>query len=181
MSVPVAGPITYSVKGKQYIAVNAGWNQALVNGLQSHAEPFVNGPAKLLIYALDARGVTLPPMPAAESMSPPPRNTATADVVAKGAGVYARICAACHGQNAIGSDRKDLRFIKPQSHADFNDIVLRGKFAERGMVAIKDITQEEADAVHAYIIVRGNEDWVGSIAQPRPQPQQLLAPQPQQR
>jgi quinohemoprotein ethanol dehydrogenase len=84
--------------------------------------------------------------------------------------VYARICATCHGQNAIGSDRKDLRFIKPQSHTDFNDIVLRGKFAERGMVAIKDITQQEADAVHAYIIARGNEDWVGSIAQPQRQP-----------
>jgi quinohemoprotein ethanol dehydrogenase len=123
-----------------------------------------------VVYALDAKGVSLPPMPAAESLSPPPRNTSTADQVAKGAEVYARICATCHGQNAIGSDRKDLRFIKPQSHTDFNDIVLRGKFAERGMVAIKDITQQEADAVHAYIIARGNEDWVGSIALPQTQP-----------
>lgn len=178
ISVPVAGPITYSVKGKQYIAVNAGWNQAIVHGLNDGPEPFVNGPAKLVVYALDAKGVKLPPAPAPESLSPPPRNTAEPAVVAKGAEVFARICAACHGQNAIGSDRKDLRFIKPQSHADFNDIVLRGKFAERGMVAIKDITQEEADAVHAYIIARGNEDWVGSIAQPRQQP---ASPQPQQR
>jgi quinohemoprotein ethanol dehydrogenase len=177
MSVPVAGPITYTVKGKQYIAVNAGWNQAIVNGLQNHPEPFVNGPAKLLIYALDAKGVTLPPMPAAEAVSAPPRSTATADVIAKGGEVYARICAACHGQNAIGADRKDLRFIKPQSHTDFNDIVLRGKFAERGMVAIKDISQAEADAVHAYIIARGNEDYVAPPGAPR-QPQ---APQPQQR
>jgi quinohemoprotein ethanol dehydrogenase len=169
MSVPVAGPITYTVKGKQYIAVNAGWNQAIVNGLRNRTD-FVNGPAKLVVYALDAKGVSLPPMPAAEALSPPPRNTSTADQVAKGAEVYARICATCHGQNAIGSDRKDLRFIKPQSHTDFNDIVLRGKFAERGMVAIKDITQQEADAVHAYIIARGNEDWVGSIAQPQRQP-----------
>jgi hypothetical protein len=38
------------------------------------------------------------------------------------------------------------------------------------MVAIKDITQQEADAVHAYIIARGNEDWVGSIALPQTQP-----------
>ena len=49
--------------------------------------------------------------------------------------------------------------------------VLRGKFAERGMVAIKDITQEEADAVHAYIIARGNEDKPASL-QPGPPPQQ---------
>ncbi|MEO8313461.1 MAG: PQQ-dependent dehydrogenase, methanol/ethanol family [Pseudomonadota bacterium] len=170
MSVPVAGPITYNVKGKQYIAVNAGWNQAIVNGLQTHAEPFVNGPGKLVVYALDARGVTLPPMPAAEAMSAPPGTPQPAEKVAAGAAVFARICATCHGQNAIGSDRKDLRFIKPQSHTDFNDIVLRGKFADRGMVAIKDITQEEADAVHAYIIARGQEDWVLSIAQPQGRP-----------
>ena len=181
MSVPVAGPITYSVKGKQYIAVNAGWNSAIVNDLRTRTD-FINGPGKLVVYALDARGVSLPPMPAPESMSAPPRNTAAPAVVAKGAEVYARICATCHGQNAIGSDRKDLRFIKPQSHTDFNDIVLRGKFTERGMVAIKDITQEEADAVHAYIIARGNEDWVQGIAQPgqRP-PGGPPPPQPQQR
>jgi quinohemoprotein ethanol dehydrogenase len=181
MSVPVAGPITYTVKGKQYIAVNAGWNSAIVNGLNAGPEPFVNGQGKLVVYALDATGVKLPPMPAAEALSAPPRPTATADVVAKGADVYARICATCHGQNAIGSDRKDLRFIKPQSHTDFNDIVLRGKFADKGMVAIKDISQEETDAVHAYLIARGNEDWVGSIAQPRQQPRPLQPPPPQQR
>jgi quinohemoprotein ethanol dehydrogenase len=168
MSVPVAGPITYSVKGRQYIAVNAGWNQAIVNGLNAGPEPFVNGPAKLVVYALDAKGVSLPPMPAAEALSAPPRERQPPDKVAAGAAVYARICATCHGQHAIGSDRKDLRFIKPQSHTDFNDIVLRGKYADRGMVAIKDITQEEADAVHAYIIARGQEDWVPQRLQPPP-------------
>ncbi len=166
MSVPVAGPITYSVNGRQYIAVNAGWNQAIVHGLNNHDEPFVNGPAKLVVYALDAKGVALPPLPAAETLSAPPRDRQPADKVAAGAVVFARICATCHGQNAIGSDKKDLRFIKPQSHTDFNDIVLRGKFKDRGMVAITDISQEEADAVHAYIIARGQEDWVQSIAQP---------------
>ncbi|HTQ99798.1 MAG TPA: PQQ-dependent dehydrogenase, methanol/ethanol family, partial [Candidatus Acidoferrum sp.] len=44
VSVPVAGPITYSVKGKQYIAVNAGWNSAIVHGLNNGPEPFAPGP-----------------------------------------------------------------------------------------------------------------------------------------
>jgi quinohemoprotein ethanol dehydrogenase len=34
-SVPVAGPISYSVKGRQYSAVNAGWNRAIVHGLDA--------------------------------------------------------------------------------------------------------------------------------------------------
>jgi len=55
--VPVAGPITYSVNGKQYIAVNAGWNNAIVHGLNQGKKPFTNGPARLVVYALDAQGV----------------------------------------------------------------------------------------------------------------------------
>ena len=57
-SVPVAGPITYSVKGKQYIAVNAGWNNAIVHGTQpGSAQAVLVGPARLVVYALDAKGV----------------------------------------------------------------------------------------------------------------------------
>ena len=62
-SVPVAGPITYTVNGKQYIAVNAGWNNAIVHGLNNGKKPFSVGPARLVVFALDAKGVKLPPAP----------------------------------------------------------------------------------------------------------------------
>ncbi|MEO8307668.1 MAG: PQQ-dependent dehydrogenase, methanol/ethanol family [Pseudomonadota bacterium] len=169
VSVPVAGPITYSVKGRQYIAVNAGWNNAVVHGLNSGPEPFSVGPAKLVVYALDAKGVTLPAAPAPESIAPPPSAPQAADKVAAGGAVFAQFCATCHGQSAIGSGSKDLRFIKPQSHSDFNDIVLGGKFKDKGMVPFNGVlTQDQVDAVHAYVISRGQEDWQPVFGPPPP-------------
>jgi quinohemoprotein ethanol dehydrogenase len=169
VSVPVAGPITYSVKGKQYIAVNAGWNSAIVHGLNAGPEPFTVGPAKLVVYALDAKGVELPPAPAPESLSPPPGAQQPANKVAAGAKVFAEYCSTCHGQSAIGSGAKDLRFIKPQSHTEFNEIVLGGKFKDKGMVPFNGVlTAEQVDAVHSYVISRGQEDWQPVFGPPPP-------------
>ncbi len=169
VSVPVAGPITYSVKGKQYIAVNAGWNNAIVHGLNSGPEPFSVGPAKLVVYALGAKGKSLPPAPAPEAISPPPNAPQAADKVAEGERVFAQFCSTCHGQNAIGSGPKDLRFIKPQSHTDFSEIVLGGKFKEKGMAPFNGVlTPQQVDAVHAYVIARGQEDWQPVFLPPPP-------------
>jgi quinohemoprotein ethanol dehydrogenase len=168
-SVPVAGPITYSVRGRQYIAVNAGWNNAIVHGLNSGPEPFSAGPAKLVVYALDARGTKLPPAPPADSIAPPPTALQAADRVAAGATVFAQYCAACHGQNANGTGPKDLRFLKPDSHKDFNDIVLGGKFRDRGMVPFNGVlTAEQVESVHSYVISRGQEDWQPVFVAPPP-------------
>jgi len=165
----VAGPISYSVKGRQYIAVNAGWNNAIVHGLNAGPEPFSVGPAKLVVYALDAKGVTLPPAPAPEAVSPPPAAAQPADKVAAGATVFAQFCSTCHGQSAIGAGAKDLRFIKPQSHTDFNEIVLGGKFKEKGMAPFAGVlTQEQVDAVHSYVISRAQEDWQPVFGPPPP-------------
>ena len=71
-SVPVSGAATYSVRGRQYIAVNAGWNSAVVNGLDEGGVPFTFSPARLLVFALDAKGVALPPAAPASSIPLPP-------------------------------------------------------------------------------------------------------------
>jgi quinohemoprotein ethanol dehydrogenase len=159
-SVPVAGPITYTVRGKQYIAVNAGWNNAIVHGLNNGKKPFTNGPARLVVFALDAKGVKLPPAPPAEAITPPPTAQQAPEKVRDGATLFAANCAGCHGQNAVGSGPKDLRYIPAQAHTDFNDIVLNGKFKERGMAAFKDVLNPtQVEAIHSYVISRGQEDW----------------------
>jgi quinohemoprotein ethanol dehydrogenase len=159
-SVPVAGPITYTVNGKQYIAVNAGWNNAIVHGLNQGKKPFTVGPARLVVFALDAKGVKLPPAPPAEAITPPPSAPQPADKVREGATLFAANCAGCHGQNAVGSGPKDLRYLPAQAHTDFNDIVLNGKYKEKGMAAFKDVlNQGQVEAIHSYVISRGQEDW----------------------
>jgi len=166
-SVPVAGPMTYEVDGKQYIAVNAGWNSAIIHGLHSGPEPFSVGPANLVVFALDAKGVTLPPAPTAESLPEPPTDPQPPEQVEAGAALYSAQCAVCHGQNAAGGV-KDLRYLTPEKHAQFIDIVLGGKLKKEGMESFADrLTPDQAQAIHAYLISRAQEDWQPDFMRPR--------------
>ena len=168
-SVPVAAPMTYEVNGKQYIAVNAGWNSAIVHQLSTPEHPFNVSPAFLVVFTLGAKGVELPPAPPSESLPDPPSEPQSAAQVEAGAAIYSANCAVCHGQNAAGGV-KDLRFLTPQRHAEFNDIVLGGKLQKEGMIGFQGrLTEEQVAQVHAYLINRAQEDWQPNFMKPRPQ------------
>jgi quinohemoprotein ethanol dehydrogenase len=158
-SVPIAGPITYAVGDQQYIAVNVGWGGAPVYGLSHGKEPFRVSPARLVVFKLDATGVTLPPTPPPPPIPPPPPLRAPESQVKQGAVIYNNTCASCHGVNARGGV-KDLRHMTPDAHAAFGDIVLGGTRKSAGMASFKDIlTLEDVNAVHAYLIARAQEDY----------------------
>jgi quinohemoprotein ethanol dehydrogenase len=167
-SVAVSGAASYSVRGKQYIAINVGWNSAIVNGLDEGGQIFSFAPARLMVFSLDAKGVTLPPAPPASSIPPPPTAEQPADKVALGAGLYAANCAICHGQNANGGV-KDLRHLTKETHAAFLDIVLGGVRKDKGMASFADrLTKEQAEAIHAFVISRAQEDWQPDFMHPAP-------------
>jgi len=45
--------------------------------------------------------------------------------------------------------------------------VLNGKFKDRGMAPFRDVlTPDQADAIHAFVISRGQEDWQPMIGPP---------------
>jgi quinohemoprotein ethanol dehydrogenase len=164
-SVPVSGPITYSVHGKQYIAVNAGWNNAIVHGLDS-PEPFSVAPARLIVFALDVPGATLPPAPPSLSIPPPPSAPQPREQVLQGAALYSQDCATCHGINAVGG-AKDLRHLTPETHARFLSIVRAGERKQQGMPSFQDVlTDAQAQAIHAYLISRAQEDWQPAFLPP---------------
>ncbi len=166
-SVPVAGPISYALNGKQYIAVNAGWNNAIVHGLTKGDQPFSVGPARLLVFTLDVNGVALPPAPPTAAIPPPPAAEEPVREVEAGEGLYSTHCAVCHGQNAVGSGAKDLRHLGPQAHAAFDDIVLAGTLQKAGMASFKGVlTKEQVDAIHAFVIARAQEDWQPDFLHP---------------
>lgn len=152
---PVAGPITYMIDGEQYIAINAGWGGSPVYNLG----PFQTGTAKLLVFKLDATGVSLPPMPPPSTLPRPPMLRASEEQVSRGRQLYGETCNRCHGDNAIGG-LKDLRWMTPETHAAFLDIVLRGTLADKGMASFADVLSEsDAQAIHQYLIARANEDY----------------------
>jgi quinohemoprotein ethanol dehydrogenase len=163
-TVAIAGPITYEVDGVQYIAVNVGWGGSPVHGLATEATPVRFGPARLLVFRLDATGVALPPLPPPTAVPAPPPLRAPEEAVRRGRELFAQTCSRCHGENAIGG-LKDLRFMTPESRAQFNEIVLDGTRKDKGMAGFRDIlSQADVDAINAYLVARANEDYQDFIA-----------------
>ena len=163
-SVAPGGPITYEVDGKQYLAINAGWNSALVYGLNEGGVPFTYAPARLLVFALDATGVQLPPSPEPASLVAPPATQFAREQIDRGEQLFAGTCQLCHGQNAIGG-LKDLRYMTAETHADFNTIVLQGTRADKGMPRQETMTEAQVSDIHSYVISRAQEDWQGGFMQ----------------
>jgi quinohemoprotein ethanol dehydrogenase len=165
-TVAIAGPMTYSVEGVQYIAVNVGWGGSPVAGLSAERPPVRFGPARLLVFRLDARGVELPPMPPPSEIPAPPPLRASEEQIREGRRIFGETCSRCHGENAVGG-LKDLRFMTPETRRQFSTIVLESTpaFREKGMQPFKDLlTQADVEALNAYLIARANEDYQDHIA-----------------
>jgi quinohemoprotein ethanol dehydrogenase len=157
-SAPVAGPITYTVGGGQYIAVNAGWGGGAAQVERAIGTAVNRASARLLVFKLGGQA-RLPPLPDAAPIPDPPPLRATEDVVRRGAELFANTCAQCHGQLAVGGT-KDLRHMAPETHAAFSDIVLQGLRADKGMASFAGLLKpDEVESIHAYVISRANEDW----------------------
>ena len=157
-TAPVAGPISYELDGEQYIAVNAGWGGGAAQIERGAGTAMNRASARLLVFKLGGRK-KLPPLPPATPIPDPPPLRATEATVQKGAEIFARTCAQCHGQLAVGGV-KDLRQMTRETHAQFNDIVLKGTRVQKGMASFANLLSlDDAEAIHAYVISRANEDW----------------------
>jgi quinohemoprotein ethanol dehydrogenase len=160
-SAPVAGPITYELDGVQYVAVNAGWGGGAAQIERGAGTAQNRASARLLVFKLGANRQLPPLKPSAPIPDPPPLR-ATEATVQKGAEIFARTCAQCHGQLAVGGV-KDLRQMTRDTHAQFNDIVLKGLRVQKGMASFANLlSAQDVEAVHAYVISRAQEDWGGA-------------------
>jgi quinohemoprotein ethanol dehydrogenase len=137
-----------------------------VYGIDSASPRIQFGPGRLMVFKLGAKGVSLPPMPPPPALPAPPRLTATEDVIRKGEKLFGDTCSRCHGDRARGGV-KDIRFMTAETRAQFNAIVLDGIRKDKGMVGFKDILKPaDADAIHAYLIARANEDYKDMAFEP---------------
>jgi quinohemoprotein ethanol dehydrogenase len=159
-TVPIAGPITYTLDGEQYVAVNAGWGGGMAMAELRGGRGMHRSDARLLVFKIGGK-TQLPPLPDRPPIPFPPPSTASADVIDKGADLYAKTCANCHGPQVIGGGViKDLRHMPPERHRIFNDVVMKGALVGQGMANFSNVlSQADADAIHAYVIARANADW----------------------
>jgi len=157
----MAGPITYAVKGQQYVAVLGGWGGVLplAAGEVSFKSGRVRNVSRVLAFKLDGKA-KLPRLPAPEMppLNPPP-SIASAAEIHQGEAVFQRFCSSCHGDVAVsGGLIPDLRYSAYLKNDLWFRIVRDGLLNSGGMVGFgSEVSQEDAAAVRSYVIFRANQ------------------------
>jgi quinohemoprotein ethanol dehydrogenase len=164
----MAAPMTYRVKGTQYLAVVAGYG----GGAVTTGAP-LDPQTAAYRYGNDGRIIAMriggasPPLPSLRTDAPlpelPVRPTDAAQITA-GEVLYNRYCSRCHVMSR--GSIPDLRRMAPATHGLFNSIVLGGAYAMNGMARFDDVlSSADAAAVHAYLI---DQAWHMQEAPPIP-------------
>jgi quinohemoprotein ethanol dehydrogenase len=159
----IAAPMTYSVKGEQYVAILVGWGGVwdIATGVLAKKSGMTRNISRLLVFKLGAKGaLPAPPALAAMPLDPPPV-TGSPQQIAAGANAYGRYCSVCHGDAAVaGGVNPDLRHSGTlNDEATFRSVVIDGMLQHNGMVSFKSaLKPADADAIRHYVIKRANED-----------------------
>jgi quinohemoprotein ethanol dehydrogenase len=157
----MAGPVTYTVDGQQYVAVLAGWGGVfpLVAGEVSFKSGRVRNISRMLAFKIGGKA-SLPELAKLDEpvLNPPPA-TADAATVKNGEQLFQRYCAACHGDVAVGGGvLPDLRYSSTLASDQWFDIVLGGKLKKTGMTSFaKELSRKDATDIRAYVIFRANQ------------------------
>jgi len=169
----LAAPISYTVDGEQYIAIEVGWGGAfgLAAGELARDSHVASNLPRVLTFKLGATA-KLPALPTTVPVVlDPPQDTASAAAVTDGKALYHMYCSTCHGDSATGSGvLPDLRYSGLlKNAAGWDSTVLDGLRMDKGMVAFKEeITSADAARIREYVIHRANEDKaVAPAAAPR--------------
>ncbi|MGI9288362.1 MAG: PQQ-dependent dehydrogenase, methanol/ethanol family [Pseudomonadales bacterium] len=158
----MAPPITYSIKGEQYVAIAVGFGGgfAAEGGPVAHGWKVANR-SRVLVYKLGGKHelpVVEQDMP---TMPKPAQVTAAAEVVEHGKVVYHRHCSYCHGDGLrTGGVAKDLRWSGEGTHKSWQDIVIGGLLSPVGMVSFKNyLSADDAEAVRQYVLSEANRAY----------------------
>ncbi len=160
----LAAPMTYSVKGEQYVAILVGWGgvfDVAPPGFIARKSGSVRNISRMLVFKLGAKGALPALAPESQAVLDPPPVTGTPAQLAEGAKVYGRSCQFCHGDAAIaGGLNPDLRHSSALNNPKlWQQIVHDGLLKENGMVAwSKDYSPVQIESIRHFVIKRANED-----------------------
>ncbi len=162
----IAPPISFALEGTQYISVMAGWG-GVVGLMLNLPQSASAGTGRLLTYRLGGTA-TLPTNTISRTLPEPPDQLGSDATIGHGANLYNVHCMRCHGAGLqSGGLVADLRYMSPESHKQFKNIVLGGVLSSVGMVSFADqIDANDADAIHSYIISAAHLQWQEDNAAP---------------
>ena len=150
----MAAPITYAVNGVQYVAVQTGFgggSMTITGYAPTSAATKYGNENRIVVFRLDGGEVPLPPAVADVPFPEPPPSKADKTTLAHGEIKFVEQCSRCHVFTS--NVTPDLRKLRPEFHAQFNNIVLGGMFGAKGMEKFDDLlTPADVDAIHAYLI-----------------------------
>ena len=157
-------PITFSVEGKQYVAVTAG----PLGGSTAAFGP-ISGrwgwdarvhPRRLLVFTLDG-AAKLPPTPPAQPAVPLEGEGFKVDArkVKQGQFEYEH-CTLCHGMGIVaGGIAPDLRASPVMLSAEsLAHVVREGSLAQRGMPAFPEMSDAQLEAIAHYVRQKARQD-----------------------
>jgi quinohemoprotein ethanol dehydrogenase len=150
----LAAPITYELDGKQYVAVSVG-------GAVQGGDYYAPNHSRMLVFTLGGTAKLPPVQPYTPRALLPPPATASAAAVQQGEQLYARNCAACHGDRGQtrGANFPDLtRTPLLWSQEGFDSIVLKGMLSQKGMASFAEALKPADTAlIRAFIIDQANQ------------------------
>lgn len=159
----VAPPISYQVKGKQYVSVLTGSGSQgggiLATGNAAYRTDY-RLPRRVLTFALDGQD-QLPPFEAPPLVPPadPGFKPEPARVLAGAMAFGTNACLVCHGMNAIGGGAApDLRFspviLDPEA---FRAIVKDGALKPAGMPPSPQLSDQQLEDIRYYLRARAQQ------------------------
>ena len=159
----IAAPMTYSLRGRQYVSVLAGYggSAAVLSDIMNVGWKYA-GPRRLATFALDGRAALPPSEPPTLKVDAQddPAEVLDPKQIAVGRAMF-MACAACHGRNAVGAGgpAPDLRESRIPLSADaFWAVVHDGALIERGMPRFGAFGKPEIEALRQYIRARARAE-----------------------
>ncbi|MFS0737487.1 PQQ-dependent dehydrogenase, methanol/ethanol family [Sphingomonas sp. 1P06PA] len=147
------GPISYSVKGVQYVAVVAGNGGGFALSLPSFDGPRVQPPPRVLVFRIGGKA-KLPALAGTVASPNPVADRFSAAQIAEGGQLYGQICAACHGMGTLSAGiLPDLRRAGSLADRDaWKTVIIDGALADRGMASFaKYLTPGQAESIRGYV------------------------------
>lgn len=158
----VAAPVSYRVAGEQYVAVVAKWGGGYPLAVGIEPPPGLKN-GRLLVFKLNGQASLPTPEVTVQVMNEPRVMPITDEkAVNEGKQLYTVFCAGCHGSDVIsGGNVPDLRYRASQfDFLGFQQIVLEGALADRGMVSFSDVLDEtKAQKVYSYILQQAHIEY----------------------
>jgi quinohemoprotein ethanol dehydrogenase len=159
----IAAPMSFSAKGRQYVAVLVGWGgtAAALSSVLDVGWKYGAQPRRLLVFALNGDR-KLPPSPPRDmtvrALDDPELVLDEADVTA-GRSLHI-VCASCHGAGfrGAGAPGPDLRESAIAMRVDSFARYVRAGRPEKGMPPFDWLSQDQMRQLHMYLRARAREE-----------------------